>query len=455
LAKLAISEIKADHPRAATRHADESVRLARRSGSDKALAWALGYRSQLGWGTREALEDAEQAVAHARASGDRLLQAITAAGLGNCLAALGYRTVAAERLLALVRELMATGSFYETIHVVPGAAQYLLDIGEWAEARELLREALSRRIASTRGGDLRRVAADLAARTGDLAAAGQHLIRARELSPQRRLALDFFVSSETRVAIALGDQVQALSLMVEAMPVTRNVDDDGADELLVWAARAAADLAARPGEHGKALAWLEKVDGLRGDTPPRFVARTPDDLIHPAWARIFAAEAARCRDGAARRPELWADAVAACAAAGLPWEHALSSYRLAQALLSTKGSRAEAASALRDAARIAGELGAAPIVADVAALAQQSHLPLIEPLTAHPDVEAHPAFAGLTRRESEVLRHLVAGRTYAEIARDLFISEKTVSVHVSNLLRKTGTSSRIEVTDLARRLGPG
>ena len=54
-----------------------------------------------------------------------------------------------------------------------------------------------------------------------------------------------------------------------------------------------------------------------------------------------------------------------------------------------------------------------------------------------------------------MLRHLVAGRTYAEIARALFISEKTVSVHVSNLLRKTGTSSRIEVADLARRVGPG
>ena len=68
-------------------------------------------------------------------------------------------------------------------------------------------------------------------------------------------------------------------------------------------------------------------------------------------------------------------------------------------------------------------------------------------------MDAPPAFAGLTRRESEVLRHLVAGRTYAEIARALFISEKTVSVHVSHLLRKTGTSSRIELADLARRLG--
>jgi Bacterial regulatory proteins, luxR family/AAA ATPase domain len=49
--------------------------------------------------------------------------------------------------------------------------------------------------------------------------------------------------------------------------------------------------------------------------------------------------------------------------------------------------------------------------------------------------------------------HLVAGRTNAEIARDLFISRKTVSVHVTNLLRKTGTANRIEAAALARRLG--
>jgi len=61
--------------------------------------------------------------------------------------------------------------------------------------------------------------------------------------------------------------------------------------------------------------------------------------------------------------------------------------------------------------------------------------------------------ATLTSREREVLSHLVAGRTNAEIARDLFISDKTVSVHVTNVLRKTGTANRIGVAALARRLG--
>jgi DNA-binding CsgD family transcriptional regulator len=49
--------------------------------------------------------------------------------------------------------------------------------------------------------------------------------------------------------------------------------------------------------------------------------------------------------------------------------------------------------------------------------------------------------------------YLAQGLTYAEIARTLVISEKTVSSHVSNLLRKTGTASRVELIRLLRRSG--
>jgi DNA-binding NarL/FixJ family response regulator len=131
----------------------------------------------------------------------------------------------------------------------------------------------------------------------------------------------------------------------------------------------------------------------------------------------------------------------------------LSSYRLAQSLFATGGRRSTAATALRDAARIAGPFGATPILRDAEALARQAHIPLTEPRSADGDESVPAALAMLTRREHEVLRHVVAGRTYAEIARELFISEKTVSVHVSNVLRKTGTTSRIELAHLARTLG--
>ncbi|WUF33183.1 LuxR C-terminal-related transcriptional regulator [Kribbella sp. NBC_00482] len=59
--------------------------------------------------------------------------------------------------------------------------------------------------------------------------------------------------------------------------------------------------------------------------------------------------------------------------------------------------------------------------------------------------------ATLTAREREVLAFLVAGWSNSEIAKNLFISDKTVSVHVSNILRKTGTSSRIAAAALAEQ----
>ena len=62
-----------------------------------------------------------------------------------------------------------------------------------------------------------------------------------------------------------------------------------------------------------------------------------------------------------------------------------------------------------------------------------------------------PASPPLTPREEEVLEGLLSGQTYAQIAMSLFISDKTVSSHVSNVLRKTGAANRIELAERARR----
>jgi DNA-binding CsgD family transcriptional regulator len=63
-----------------------------------------------------------------------------------------------------------------------------------------------------------------------------------------------------------------------------------------------------------------------------------------------------------------------------------------------------------------------------------------------------PHLQALTPRERGLLGYLVQGLTYAEIAATLVISEKTVSSPFSNLLRKTSTSSRIELARLVTRL---
>jgi DNA-binding CsgD family transcriptional regulator len=60
---------------------------------------------------------------------------------------------------------------------------------------------------------------------------------------------------------------------------------------------------------------------------------------------------------------------------------------------------------------------------------------------------------GLSRREREVLALIAEGRTNREIGERLFISQKTVGVHVGNILAKLGVSGRVEAAAVAIRLG--
>ncbi len=66
-------------------------------------------------------------------------------------------------------------------------------------------------------------------------------------------------------------------------------------------------------------------------------------------------------------------------------------------------------------------------------------------------VRAAPAPDVLTPREREIIALVAEGRTNGEIGKQLFISTKTVSVHVSNILGKLGASSRTEAAAVARR----
>ena len=68
-------------------------------------------------------------------------------------------------------------------------------------------------------------------------------------------------------------------------------------------------------------------------------------------------------------------------------------------------------------------------------------------------VPAPPTRAPLTPREREILALVAAGRSNGEIGKQLFISAKTVSVHVSNVMAKLGAGSRTEASALARRAG--
>ena len=134
--------------------------------------------------------------------------------------------------------------------------------------------------------------------------------------------------------------------------------------------------------------------------------------------------------------------------------HGIEAYarrRAAEALLQDRATRQQGVVELRRAHELATDLEAAPLLVELRALARSSRVPLTDPRTV--PAEMVTGIPGLTTREREILTHLVAGRTYSEIARELVISEKTVSVHVSNLLHKTGTANRVELAGLARRTG--
>src|SRR6202020_1930434 len=112
------------------------------------------------------------------------------------------------------------------------------------------------------------------------------------------------------------------------------------------------------------------------------------------------------------------------------------------------GRREAAAERLRRAASLAEQLRARPLSEEIADLARRAAISL----TGDSAPSAHAAAVSLTSRESEVLSLLAAGRSNREIAAALFISPKTASVHVSNILGKLGAANRTEVADRARTL---
>ncbi len=131
----------------------------------------------------------------------------------------------------------------------------------------------------------------------------------------------------------------------------------------------------------------------------------------------------------------------------VPFERS-ESQRRAAAALAIGGRREEAVEHLVAAHRTARRLGARPLVERVTdsltALGERADRRLGR------RTAAQLAHAGLTRREVEVVRLVAMGRTNREIARELFLSPRTVEMHVGSILLKLDCRSR---ADAVRRAG--
>jgi DNA-binding CsgD family transcriptional regulator len=173
------------------------------------------------------------------------------------------------------------------------------------------------------------------------------------------------------------------------------------------------------------------------------LAQTADDLAAEtpqARSHRLVAKAERRRlEGAGGG---WSDAVAAWRDAGEPWPLAYALLRLAGDAAAA-GDREAAVAALAEADEIARRLGAQPLLEEITAVRRRARL----------SVAARPAQGDLTEREREVLALVAEGRSNSQIAQALFISPKTASVHVSNILAKLGVAGRGEAAAVAHRNG--
>jgi len=443
----------------------EAVGAAQRSGSEAATAWALAGRAHYLLDDHrplESLRDAEESYELAQRSGDLTSMCQAAIWRAAALWNLGRIAEVAQRGQADVKELFELGSAQWGCFLAGMAANALIELGRWAESDEVLREALAARPNALPGAKVRHTAARLAARRGQASIAQRHLDRALELVPIDFIGLGGKLT-RLQLLVGRGESGRALALFrpVLAEQLTVGVERD-TDELLLWGARAAADVAERARDRRdaemeqEAVRQLDELLALVEATPLARPELSADaDPIWSAYRDLTIAETSRCR-GLAGQVVAWERAAASCRAIGFRWFEAMARWRQAQALLSEGASRTAVAEPLRQAHATALELGAAPLVEETELLATIARISLEEP-DGPPQQQKDPdlptALATLTGREREVLSHLVAGRTNAEIARDLFISDKTVSVHVTNVLRKTGTANRIEAAALARRAG--
>jgi DNA-binding CsgD family transcriptional regulator len=216
-------------------------------------------------------------------------------------------------------------------------------------------------------------------------------------------------------------------------------------QLATAATRAGA--ADRQGMHSRAARLVEVVDRAAAVAHGRKRPVGPEGL---AWIARVHAEQARLAWITGVDPPAETDLVdawQACLTAFERFGHALeiarTQARLA-AVLRAVGRAGDARPLVEQARSTARRLGAEPLLAELRSLGESASARR---------ADGSRRGESLTAREREILALVASGRSNGEIARQLFISAKTVSVHVSNILAKLGAASRTEAAALARREG--
>ncbi|HET8956616.1 MAG TPA: AAA family ATPase [Solirubrobacterales bacterium] len=313
----------------------------------------------------------------------------------------------------------------------------LRERGDWSRASELGRELIE---------------SDTAVWVAEGLLGAIHAFEGRYAAARRMLSASRAVSSSVGHYNMYVDSTTSLAIVAAA----EGLDDEAAThcrELLarweesedhhyaVWGLRWATSWLAQNGRRKDAqlcAAALGKMAAEGGhDDAVAALAQAVGELA------LLEGDAAGAAESLARAVELHRNMAT-------PHERAQVELRAGVALAAA-GEREAALERLGDAYRCAAKLGARPL----AARAAKEVAALGESVAQRLGSRAAAAADGvqLTRRELEVLRHVAVGHTNREIAQELFISQRTVDMHVRNLLGKLDCRSRVEASHRAGELG--
>ena len=485
---------EAGDPRAAADASQEAVALLPDGPPSplraRALAALATHRMLLGE-FDAALPVAEQAAAQAERAGAAAEQAHALATLGIIVAQRGQLDAgltalrqagplarAAGSIEDIVRVaanhmylLCTAGRFTEALQVAgagrqaaraldaPPALTSVLDnntvavltaTGRWTEAGHLLAELTGESAAYGQYLDLLRL--ELAVGQGDDQRA-EALAARLEKAPEDPRLTGPLRACLAEHALHHGDLAAAASQVLDGLAALEGADlAEDEVRLLGAGARVAADLAmlpevARPSD--LAELWPATAAGFAGRAQAIVAADGGRQPGVAAFGRLTAAEEARRLDTGDRAA--WRAVASAWQAASQPYREGYARLREAEAA-ARAGRRDQAARALAAGQALAADLPSAPLLRLAGELARRARL--TGPPGSRPaQPGTGPARFDLTAREAEVLALLAHGDSNRQIARNLFISERTVAVHVSRILDKLGVRNRTEAATVGARLG--
>ncbi|WP_183645815.1 LuxR C-terminal-related transcriptional regulator [Nonomuraea dietziae] len=486
-------------------HAAEALRIARQIGDATTeaqalitLTWSRSHRADTNQdltGYAEARRIAGEARAYTALMRAAISESDTLEGWGRHEAA----TEVARRGIAQAEEygVARTSGAFLAINL----AEPLVSLGRWDEALEVIEHALDLAPPPPYRASLMGFSLDILLARGDVEGAEalfheSHSILAKGTYRDQTLLPN--LRRELKLRLAQGHDAQALELIAavlraeDAHANPRYASPRYGWPFLVSALHAATVIipgrAGAPGSPGTAA--RPGPSGTQGGPGPSTVAGPPGSSVvargvmglpgaalpdgEEATAEQVAlrlrevAEKLEIRGELQRAQSLTFAAMisrdlAAWDTATQAWEALSQPYARAQTLLAAAeaaiappggkepvgqagGVRESVAERLSTARALAERLGAVPLLAEIDSLARRARISLTG------EAPAEETRLGLTAREFEVLKLVTRGLSNREIAGELFISVKTVSVHVSNILAKLGAASRGEAAATAHRL---